>query len=72
MRLGDALEVIDEPSPAYRRRGYLVDFTRTGRLVLELDGPLRIQVDPHQVDVAGPMPADAWPTAMEALAWFAG
>jgi hypothetical protein len=71
MRLGDQLEVIDETVDFYHSVGRLVGLTPSGRLIMEVGDRSRIDLDAHQVDVAGRFPSHAWPLTPELLEWTA-
>jgi hypothetical protein len=62
--------VIDETLASYRKQGRLVDLTRVGKLIIQLNSVRLIEVDPHQVDISGPSAAGYTPGAWEALGWF--
>jgi len=64
-------EVIDETFASYRRQGWLVDLTRVGKLVIQLNSVRIIEVDADQVDVSGSSAVTFPPGAWEALGWFA-
>jgi hypothetical protein len=67
MRLGDWLEVIDEAAGSYRKVGRLVDVTSSGRLTVELDDRVLIDVNAHQVDLSW---SQLWPSLCDCLDWF--
>jgi hypothetical protein len=71
VRLDEQVEVIDEAVDLYHRVGRLVGFTSSGRLIMEVGGRSRIDLDAHQVDVAGRFPSHAWPSTPEFLEWIA-
>ena len=71
MGKGDEVEVIDETLASYRRRGWLVDLTRVGKLIIKLNGVRLIEVEPHQVDVSDPSALTFAPGPWEAFGWFA-
>lgn len=54
MRKFDEVEVIDETVASYRKVGLLVDLTSIGNVIVELPTLRRIELHPHQVDVADP------------------
>ncbi|HXC77673.1 MAG TPA: hypothetical protein VNU19_11530 [Candidatus Acidoferrum sp.] len=70
MGRGDEVEVIDETLASYRRQGWLVDLTRLGQLIIQLNSVRCIEVDPHQVDVSDLLPVSPAPGGWEALSWF--
>ncbi|HEY6115103.1 MAG TPA: hypothetical protein VI172_04010 [Candidatus Dormibacteraeota bacterium] len=58
--MGDLVEVIDETSFWYHAHGRIVDLTRAGLIVVEIEG-LRCSFDPFQLDDATEFPK--WPEA---------
>jgi hypothetical protein len=70
MGKGDEVEVIDETLASYRRQGWLVDLTRVGKLIIQLNSVRLIEVDAHQVDVSDPSPLSFTPETWGALGWF--
>ena len=70
MGQGDEVGVIDETLASYRRQGWLVDLTRVGKLIIQLNSVRLIEVDAHQVDVNAPWPLSFAPGTWEALGWF--
>ena len=71
MGKGDEVEVIDETLGSYRRQGWLLDLTRVGKLIIQLNSVRLIEVGPHQVDVSDPSAVSFTPGTWEALGWFA-
>jgi hypothetical protein len=71
MEKGDEVEVIDETLASYRRHDWLVDLTRVGKLIIQLNCVRLIEVVAHQVDVSDSSAMSFAPGTWETLGWFA-